>query len=137
MEKLYNIKHPYYCTHDNFFKRPSSQCETRFKFNSFDEFLKNCGSMDEDLNFLFRWDWINQENERHKALELHEKYSKELKFDDTYSDQSDKLELFYFLQRKGYMIVIIVDVSKDDEEKVKDYLTSKFNHIKLTWNPII
>lgn len=63
---LWEIDHPYYCNEGNYFKAGMhSHFETWADFAqpfSFGKGLEEIGNMlydfDDDLNFLYRWDWL-------------------------------------------------------------------------------
>ena len=113
--KLYDVEHPYYCTKDHFFSKGKGDYQTHFEAESFDYFLEKCETLDNDWNYLIRWDWKKAENKGEK----------------------DTLCLFYYLQRKGYLMTIDVKVTKDDESRVKKFLTEKADYIKLMWCPLL
>lgn len=51
---LWEIHHPYYCAEGNYYK-PLSECHD--EYDSWAQFYDERGTMDDDLNLVFRWDW--------------------------------------------------------------------------------
>lgn len=122
---LWEVDHPYYCNESNFFQRGDSDYETNFKYKSFNDFMAEWGSSDEDMNLVFRWDWKEETDDDGKLIHCS---------DDNY--RNGKLSIFYMMQRKGYHSVCEIEVCRNDEKSVIDFLKTKFEHIKKLWEPI-
>jgi len=105
---LWEIKHDYYCSDSNYYHAGELE-----EFKSWDEFLEHYGTVDLDMNLLFRWDWRTRDEKG-----------------------TGVLELFYILQRKGIFRPIEILVSPDNEGDIKKWLTIKFNHLFKLWEPI-
>jgi len=111
---LWEVEHNYYCTNTNYFTNEDTTC----KYKSWNEFLVDWDNADKDYNLLFRWDWeIENKNE-----------------DDSYRD--GVLYLFFILQRKGYIITCLIDVCRNDEVKIIEFLKPYHQHLKELWMPI-
>ena len=102
VKHLWEYEHPYYC---------ESSDSYQSSYSSFDEYLISNSDVDDDLNFLFRWDWIT-------------------------SKIGNTLELYYILQRKAIIMKDIVRVEKIDEDSVRMFLESKMKYMKRMWEPI-
>lgn len=115
MEKyLWEVKHDYYCNLGNYY---SNGCGHTYE--SFDDFIAEWGDADFDMNLLFRWDWKVADPE-----------------DENNENQSDKLEIFWMLQRKGAYRFCEIDIVKEDEDKVKKFLKPRWEHLKGLWQPL-
>lgn len=111
MTHLWEVDHPYYCALGNYFSN-----DVGARYDSWDDFLEEFGNSDMDYNLLFRWDW--QDSSDDDAVE------------------SDKLYVFWIAQRKGFYRFDIVDVKKEDEERVRKFLEKRFRHLKSLWEPL-
>lgn len=119
--KLYEVKHPYYCEEGNFFTT-QERYQTVWKFDSWEEFYQEASRWDDDMNYLFRWDWWHKDPD--EAEEYTEGYPDEI------------LKLFFFRQRKGFHVTMLITVTKEDEPAIREYLKQKALHLKSTWFPI-
>lgn len=115
---LWEGEHTYYCNEGNYY---SNSCGGRFY--SFKEFLSEWGEADFDYNLLFRWDWIDSEKEN-------------LELEDEDKMESDLLKIFWMLQRKGDYRYCIINVNKEDEEEVSEFLKPRLEHLKSLWQPL-
>lgn len=52
------------------------------------------------------------------------------------NSQSDRLMLFFMLQRKSYNISVEVNVTEDDEPLVREWLQKKWEYMKGMWEPL-
>jgi hypothetical protein len=104
---LWEYDHPHYCTRNNNYEH-----RYIFHHNSWKSFLEKMGDFHEDMNLLFRWDWI------------------------AYSDGGHVLYLFYILQREGIFGCWYIDVKEEDEPAIKEWLTTKLNHLLKLWEPL-
>ena len=82
-------------------------------FESFDKFLSDSGDLDDDLNLIFRWD-----------LEYHNKHRAE-----------GELNLYYIAQRIGNTRCCHVKINRNDENRIREFLESKWEKIKEMWEP--
>lgn len=111
---LWECEHSYYCTESNYF----SNKDISQKFSSFSDFLEEWGTSDMDYNLIFRWDW-EEDVERKK--------------DDNY--RSAILRVYFMIQRKGYFICCDIQVCRNDEKEIIDFLKPRFEHLTKLWSP--
>lgn len=111
--RLWESKHPYRCTSGCYFtNEPCGE-----DYDSWSAFLAAWQNSDEDYNLLFRWDWREgKENE--------------------VADGLARVELHYFMQRKGYPYTCRVLVTRDDEPAVREFLEQKWRHMQRLWAPL-
>ena len=119
--KLYEAKHPYYCEPQNYFQRMDSPTETYFRFDCWEDFHKEAKDWDDDWNYLFRWDWESEWIDE----------------DSGYESIPEHLKLYFFRQRKGFHVTMHINVTKEDEPRIKEYLIQKSKNLKATWFPIL
>jgi hypothetical protein len=112
VRKLWTARHPYHCTGGCYYtSEPCGQ-----EYDSWAAFLSDWKESDEDYNLLFRWDWYEgEENEIEPGRA--------------------RVELHYFMQRKGYPYTCRVDVTRADEPAVRAFLTKKWRHMQKLWAP--
>ncbi|MCP4541227.1 MAG: hypothetical protein GY832_29190, partial [Chloroflexi bacterium] len=104
------------------YAKGSEQPEMRFK--SWHDFLMEFGDCDEDMNLLFRWDWVEGAD-----WELPE-YSG----DDNY--RNGLLYIFWMQQSKGKYTWSIVEVCRADEDAVIEYLKPRLAHLLTLWEGV-
>lgn len=132
---LWEISHPYYCSEGNFYK---NGCHTIF--GSWEEFaapttVSSAGfggnvlyDWDDDLNFLFRWDWQRADPDD---------YTWEREEDPEFEMPGDKLFLFFMAQRKGRNMSAEVAVTEADERAVRAWLEKKAEYMRKVWEPFL
>lgn len=81
------------------------------RFESFDEFLEEWGEADDDMNYVVNWRWTKYDGE-------------------------ELLTVLFILQRKGIYRPVEIEVTHDDEFRVKEYLKSKWEYIEQVWGLI-
>lgn len=123
MKNLWEVAHPYYCTEGNYFST-QRQHQTIWEFKSWSDFMDEMGDADKDYNFLFRWDWDEEDGETGEST-----------FNGDAYYRNGKLKLFFMLQRKGFHSCSIVDVCRADEPAVIDYLRSHWERMQMMWEP--
>lgn len=116
---LWEVDHPYYCSAATWHKvsdhtRWTSWADFR------DETIFTTG--DRDLNMLARWDWHSWRREADEDLR---------------SDRGDELELFFVMQRKGYLASHSIVVTDEDEAEIRAFLVECAATIAQLWQPII
>jgi len=124
MTRLWETDHPYYCAESNYLcprNRISGLCEE--KFSTWTDFLKECGDLDTDMNLLLRFDWKEGEDWDLPPFE-----------GDT-SARIAQLCLYYLGQRKGHFYWKIIDVCRDEEPAIREWLAVRFEKIKELWKP--
>jgi len=148
-KRLWEVEHSYYCETGNFFKNGLHST-----YDSWDSFAQPMKSMfegnvlyefDDDLNFLYRWDWrkadpqnylFSYSNEILKNIGATEEEIQKSKEDFVKDSQSDKLFLFYMLQRKSHNISAEINVVEDDEPVVREWLNKRWSYMKNLWSPV-
>ena len=103
---LYEVGHPYYGAEGY-----------QEEFDSLDELIHVVNSNDEDMNFVYRWDW-----DRPEAPE-----------------EPGTLTLFVVLQRKSRFVNWICEVTEADEPRVREFLMSDriLGALRRTWAPLL
>lgn len=124
--RLWQVDHPYYCSESNFY---SNDCHA--EYGSWQEFHTEQGADDMDLNLVFRWDW--KPNEYIETTDDEAAYH--VKFDDNY--RAYTLHLFFMNQRKGIFRVAEVSVCRADEPAVREWLTTRAEHLRMLWTPLL
>lgn len=119
-KRLWECEHSYYCNEGNYFANESVGSE----YKSFSYFLAEWGDADADYNLLFRWDWIESEDD--DAIPYNG--------DDNY--RNGRLKLFWMGQRKGKYTYCIVEVCRNDEAAVIEFLKPRLEHLLSLWQPL-
>ena len=117
---LWEVEHPYYCNEGNYFANES--CESYFK--TIDGFLSGNMNSDFDMNLVFRWDWVEENDEGES----------DYNGDDYY--RNGLLKIFWLGQRKGLYRWSIIEVCRADEEKVISFLMPRLEHLMNMWQPL-
>ena len=138
---LWEIDHPYYCSEGNFYK---NGCHTLFE--SWEEFatpttVDSAGfggnvlyDWDDDLNFLFRWDWKKADPDNY-FLSPGEDGDETAEFEE--AAKIDTLMLFFMAQRKGRNMSAEVAVTEADEPAVRAWLEKKAEYMRRIWEPLL
>ena len=103
------VKHDYYCSESSYY-------DLGFKTNyeTFADFYAEMGTVDQDLNLVFRFDIDAKEN-----------------VEDEYS-----MEIFMVHQRKGRFVPFWIEkVYETDFELIKEYLEIRYKKIESLWSP--
>ena len=119
---LWEIDHPYYCNQANYYAHGGDQPMESYK--SWSEFIGAEGDADLDMNLVFRWDWRHGED-----YEL-----PPYRGDDNYRD--GKMLIFFMGQRKGLYRSAEVEVCRNDEAAVLEYLKPRWQHLVDLWAPV-
>jgi hypothetical protein len=112
---LWEVDHSYYCG-----------VYGGDRYDNLDDFLDEWGDCDPDYNLLFRWDWNEYDPDEFEDDELDEDHS-----------TKDILNIFWVQQRKGSLYSCKVRVSKDEEDKVKEFLEPRWSHLASLWEPLV
>lgn len=129
-KSLWLVDHPYYCSDVNYYAPGNSQ---PFEgYTSWADFIDAEGDSDLDMNLVFRWDWNAKNYVDFDSDE--ERAAYDAKYEDT--DRVYTLSVFWMGQRKGLFRVSEVDVCRADEPAVREWLTTRWNHLKLIWEPL-
>lgn len=112
-----DVDHPYYASEGSYCQR-----DMHNEVESWADFLSEYGSMDEDYNMLYRWDWRKPDP-------------------SDYEDEDElpvvKLELYYILQRKALTMSVHVAVTDEDVPAITEYLKQRADHLRRVWAPIL
>lgn len=111
---LWECDHPYMCKERNYFTTKNTTVE----FKSFANFIESMGNSDLDMNLLFRWDW--EENE--------------IAQDDNY--RNGTLSIFFMAQRMGFHFCHKIDVCRNDEDAVMEFLKVRLQHLMKLWDGV-
>lgn len=108
--------HPYYGAEAA--RDYQTECET------LDELIEWANSYDEDMNFVYRWDWNRPDPDDYAEGE---------------EMSGETLTLFVVLQRKSRFLNISAPVTAGDEAKVREFLTSDriLGALRRTWAPLL
>jgi len=117
---LWEVNHPYYCNEGNYYARESVE----FYAKSWSDFMSVFGDADMDYNLLFRWDWIEEDDDCNPT------------FNGDINYRNEKLKLFWMGQRKGLYQYSIVEVCRADEPAVIEFLKPRLEHLKSLWEPL-
>lgn len=131
---LWEVDHHYYCNESNYYAPGYNQ--PMCHYSSWEDFIENEGDNDFDMNLLFRWDWKEGTEEYLEEQEYDKNYflPKPYNGDDSY--KNGKLFLFWMGQRKGLYRWTTIEVCRDDEQKIVEFLKPRFKHLMSLWDPI-
>lgn len=118
--RLWEIDHPYYCTEGNYYKNGN-----HLTYDSWADFIAEWGSLDPDLNLVFRWDWKRADPDDYEPD------------DDITRVPEDRLLVFWVLQRKAILRSTECTVTEADEPAVREWLTKRARTVAAIWEPII
>lgn len=119
MKHLWEVDHDYYCEDANYY---NNQC--CFEYKSWQDFYDEMGEADLDYNLIFRWDWKEENSDGESTYNG----------DDYY--RNGKLHIYCMQQRKGRFTIMIVDVCRNDEEAICEYLEPRYEYLKALWEPV-
>jgi hypothetical protein len=125
---LWEIDHPYYCTEGCYYVGSDKYADVHADWASWADFKEAWGKSDPDYNLLFRWDWARTDPSD---------YEYEVEEDPAFEMPGDNLQLFYFLQRKAKPFSHHINVTEDDEEDIREWLTNKADHMRKLWEPLL
>jgi hypothetical protein len=117
---LWEVEHPYYCNEGNYFATES--CAAYYK--SWTDFMDEEGDADMDWNLIFRFDWIETNDDGEPT------------FNGDVNYRNGKLKLFYMGQRRGLYRWVIVEVCRADEPAVIEFLRKRWEHMQKLWAPL-
>ncbi|MGP3684122.1 hypothetical protein ACTVZO_05310 [Streptomyces sp. IBSNAI002] len=107
---LWEIDHPYYCAQANHYGRNHTSWHSWADFSNDTLFVTG----DRDMNYLVRWDWQH---------------------DDETAEHT--LDLFFVIQRKGYLCSHTIKVTPADEPAIRVWLTECAQTMRATWEPLL
>jgi hypothetical protein len=106
---LWEYKHPLYCEQGNYYKSG-----LHLRHDSWQQFVDDTEYVtgDRDANLLFRWDW-HQDGD------------------------TNSLDLYFILQRKGLNCSHEITVTAEDEPEIRVFLTECAEAMRATWQPLL
>jgi len=116
--RLWEIDHPYYAAEGSYSEA----------FDSFEELRANLDAQDEDMNFIYRWDWFDAAAEHNADLYM-----------DDEPRTKQTLTITTILQRKSRFSTWSCPIRHDQEADVLAWLHSDrvAGHLRKTWAPIL
>lgn len=117
MTHLWQIDHPYYGA-DGY---PN-------KFESFAEMREAADALDEDMNHIYRWDWIDYQQPHHDGL-----------FVAGEDRSKQELKLFFVMPRKSAFMAWSCPVGHDQEAEVLAWLRGPrvAGALRKLWEPLL
>jgi len=115
---LWEAKHAYYCNEGNHY---ANGCGSDYK--RWSDFLDEEADMDMDYNLVFRWDWVEGEDEGAEP------------FDGDVNYRNGILKVFFMGQRKGAYRWATVQVCRADEHAVRAFLEPRYRYLMRLWAP--
>lgn len=117
---LWEVEHSY-----------STGGDTWETLESWDQFVEEYGASDPDLNLVIRWDWLSGK----PAAEYLDRESEE---EDGYvADLTrDALIIGFALPRKGHLGRVVIQVTRDDDPRIRAWLEEKLAHFLKHWAPL-
>lgn len=123
MPHIWEHRHSYYCEMQNYRARPDEGCTQ--EFDCWAEFIAEWGDSDEDMNLLFRWDWMPATDEDGDDIK-------------PMTGDGGELRLCFMMQRKGdYRCVVVHGMKNSDEQAVIAYLQPLAEHMRNLWSPLL
>lgn len=123
---LWEVNHPYYATQGNYYARPDQGMHV--EYSSWAEFYEDQGDSDLDMNLVYRWDW---------QVPDPDDYSYELEEDPNFVLPPETLDLFYVGQRKALLRSVSVEVRREDEPTIREWLVVRAEHMRKVWEPLL
>lgn len=117
MSHLWEIDHPFFGPDDN-----ANDCET------FAELRQRVDRLDDHMNHVYRWDWIDWSQPMHDDLFL-----------DNEERGKQEFKVFLILPRKSMLISFTCAVTHDDEPEVREWLQSDrvLGALRRHWEPLL
>ena len=120
MTHLWEIDHPYYASQGNYYARPDEGLHA--EFSSWAEFYEDQGDADLDMNLVYRWDWTVPDPDD---------------YEDGEELPPETLDLFYVGQRKALLRSVSVEVQREDEPGIREWLVVRTEHMRKIWEPLL
>lgn len=117
MAHLWEIDHPFYGPDDS-----ANECET------FDELRQSVNRLDEGMNHIYRWDWIDYSQPMHDDLFLEDEERGKQTF-----------TVFLVLPRKSMLINFTCPVTHEQEHEIREWLQSDrvLGALRRHWEPLL
>ncbi|MBM0239372.1 hypothetical protein JNW88_23535 [Micromonospora sp. ATA32] len=114
---LWEIDHPYYGADGH-----------STKFDSFAELREAADDLDEDMNHVYRWDWVDYSQPQHDDLFL-----------EGEDRSSQELRLFLVLPRKSMFLNWSCPISHEQETEVLEWLRGPrvLGALRKLWEPLL
>lgn len=118
MTHLWEVDHPYYAP-DSY----ANKCE------SFEHLRHDVDRIDEDMNLIYRWDWVDP---RHPSQD-------DLYLSDEYRSPIDTLTIWMLQPRKSQFISFSCPVTHEQEAEVLEWLRGPrvAGHLRKLWAPVL
>jgi hypothetical protein len=121
VQHLWEPKHEYYCQEGNFYAR-----ECHADYAAWQAFVNEEGDSDPDLNLVFRWDWKIPTDDDGNPEPLN----------PDVNIRDGRLLLFFMGQRKARCRSAEVSVCQADEPAVREWLATRWGHLRALWAPL-
>jgi hypothetical protein len=117
MKRLWEIDHPYYGA-DGY----------STKFDSFAELRAAADAMDEDMNHIYRWDWVDYSQPHHDNLMLNDAERAKQEF-----------RIFAVMPRKSAFLEWSCPITHDQEIEVLEWLRGPrvLGALRTLWEPLL
>lgn len=116
--RLYESDHPYYAAEGNYY---TGWGENYHTYDSWDAFLAEWDDADLDMNLIYRWDWDVPDPRDYEDEPL----------------PAETLNLYYMGQRKALAWSVHVEVSRDQEPEIRDWLKVRAQRMREIWEPLL
>lgn len=116
--RLWEIDHPYCAMQGNYFSN-----DYHVEYASWAEFIEEQGGSDLDMNLVYRWDWQVPDPDDYEI--------------PGETMRAETLDLFYVGQRKALHRSVSVEVQREDEPAIREWLTVRAEHMRRVWEPLL
>lgn len=116
---LWDVDHPFHATEGNFHATGYNN-----EFDTWAEFMEDMGNLDLDMNLVYRWDWNRVDPDDYDGVTY-------------FMPETDTLQLFYIMQRKACPLSAAVQVTRDQEDEIRAWLTVRAEHLRSVWEPLL
>lgn len=111
MTRLWETDHPYYGAEGCFYANGHHH-----DYKTWSDFLEDWADADEDMNYIYRFDWREGEDWGVKP-------------------GTAELWVHFVMQRKAFTTSACVQVTRDQEPEIRDWLAKRWRHVCATWTP--
>jgi hypothetical protein len=123
--RLWEAEHPYY--------GPEASGSYTVEYDSWLEFADEWGRNDQDLNLVFRWDWVDgtgDDEEDPADLPCGEEGPNGIPIG------SAELTLFAVMPRKSTLVNVVIKLTRADEPLARVWLLDRWRHLMRLWHPL-
>ena len=117
---LWESDHPYYCHAGNYYVSGMNYHEVHNTFESWADFIEEWGNTDPDMNLVFRWDWSVPDPDDYEPGE---------------DLPPEELNIYWVLQRKAILRSTYIEIRREDEPAVREWLAERAKTIAAIWAP--